>query len=219
MHKIPRTSTARRILWDEEPRRNLPDRPVPRLNSEAAESPSLQEGGGGLVQAALVRTAPKVPPKPAGAGWTHSCGLPCQNASLHRGAGVGPSPSQTHEGAANYGRWGRGGGPYPVCPSSGQGRKAALLGLSSATEGQLKHWTDNDSKGSLPFGLKLFAQLRHGPGRALSLWAGLATPRVPCSLRVEPGLRAALIPHPPGISLYCTAPNTVAATHGSATRR
>lgn len=59
-----------------------------------------------------------------------------------------------------------------------------------------------DSKGSLPSSLKLFAQLRHGPGKALSLWAGLTTPRVPCSLRVEPRLRAALVPHPPGISLY-----------------
>lgn len=92
-------------------------------------------------------------------------------------------------------------GPYPVCPSSGQWRNAAPLGLSPATEGQVKHWADTDSRGSLPSSLKLFAQLRGGAGRALSLWAGLATPRVPCALGVEPELRAALVPHPLGISL------------------
>lgn len=55
-------------------------------------------------------------------------------------------------------------------------------GLNLATERQLKHRVGTDSQGSFPSGLKLFAQLGCCAGRALSLCASLATPRVPCAL-------------------------------------
>lgn len=169
--------------------------PPPELRSPRVfESP---RGWGVGVHAALPRTMPKSRKSLPVLGEPIAAVCPagarvCTLSLPHRPTKAPP----TTGGRARGNR-----GPYPVCPSSGQWRNAAPLGLSPATEGQVKHWADTDSKGSLPSSLKLFAQLRGGAGRALSLWAGLATPRVPCALGVEPELRAALVPHPLGISL------------------
>lgn len=121
----------------------------------------------------------------------------------------GASPSQTHEGAANYRgltRWGGGGGPYPVCPSSGQGRKAALLGLSSATEGQLKHWSHTDSKGSLPSSLKLFCSTSPRPWEGAEPLGG--PDHAPRSLFSPGGTKVARSPGPPPARDLAVPPGT-----------
>jgi hypothetical protein len=155
------------------------------------------------VRAALVRTAPKSRKSLPVLGGPTTMVCPagarvCTEAQAWGRLLHGPTKAPPTTGGRARGK----GDPYPICPTGGQWRKAAPLRLRPATEGQLKHWADTDSKGSPPSGLKLFAQFHGGPGRALSLWAGLATPRVPCALGVEPELRAALVPHPPGISLH-----------------
>lgn len=96
--------------------------------------------------------------------------------------------------------------------------ESSSFGLNLATEGQLKHWVGIDSQGSFPSGLKLFAQLGSGAGRALSLCASLATPRVPWTLRG--GTSAARRPGPPPArDHHSAARSTVAAARGSATCR
>lgn len=157
------------------------------------------------VRAALVRTVPKSRRSLPGLGGPTNAVCPAGERVCSGAQAWGRLPHRpTKAPPATRGRARGKGDPYPV-----SGGKQLLSGPAPRQREQLQHWADTDSEGSPPSGLKLFAQLGGGAGRELSLWAGRATPRVPCAPLWSPTR--------PGS--HWTARNTVTATQGSATRR
>lgn len=158
------------------------------------------------MDAALVRTVPKShKSQPVLSGPTTAICPAERECALRRRHGAA-SLTDPRRHPTTGGRARGKGDPYPVCPTSGQWRKAAPLGLSPATEGQLKHRADTDSKGSLPSGLKLFCSTsqRRGEG-AEPLGRPDHAPRSWCS---PGGTRVARRPGPPPFPDLTVPPRT-----------